>query len=113
MKPSNFCKVQTSHSKQRPSSPKRPFIEWQQPFLFSEVRKLKNVTNMHSFSREKKGAFYVRYLYLDFFFQAVFERLVDIICDKMSESLDSDPTLNTNKGTRLDNAQPSSMNCNC
>ena len=48
-----------------------------------------------------------------FFFQAVFERLVDIICDKMSESLDSDPTLNTNKGTRLDNAQPSSMNCNC
>ena len=47
------------------------------------------------------------------FFQAVFERLVDIICDKMSESLDSDPTLNTNKGTRLDNAQPSSMNCNC
>ena len=68
---------------------------------------------MHSFSREKKGAFYVRYLYLDFFFQAVFERLVDIICDKMSESLDSDPTLNTNKGTRLDNAQPSSMNCNC
>merc|ERR1712018_699029 len=38
--------------------------------------------------------------------RAVFERLVDIICDKMSESLDSDPTLNTNKGTRLDNAQP-------
>ena len=51
--------------------------------------------------------------YFFLFFQAVFERLVDIICDKMSESLDSDPTLNTNKGTRLDNAQPSSMNCNC
>ena len=48
-----------------------------------------------------------------FIFQAVFERLVDIICDKMSESLDSDPTLNTNKGTRLDNAQPSNVNCNC
>ena len=48
-----------------------------------------------------------------FLFQAVFERLVDIICDKMSESLDSDPTLNTNKGTRLDNAQPSNVNCNC
>lgn len=33
--------------------------------------------------------------------QAVFERLVDIICDKMSESLDSDPTLmagGANKG---------------
>ena len=45
--------------------------------------------------------------------QAVFERLVDIICDKMSESLDSDPTLTTNKGTRLDNAQPSNVNCNC
>lgn len=25
--------------------------------------------------------------------KAVFERLVDIICDKMSESLDSDPTM--------------------
>lgn len=45
--------------------------------------------------------------------RAVFERLVDIICDKMSESLDSDPTLTTNKGTRLDNAQPSNVNCNC
>ncbi len=48
------------------------------------------------------------------FFQAVFERLVDIICDKMSESLDSDPNMiNSNKGTRLDNAQPSNVNCNC
>jgi Ras-related protein Rab-3C len=38
--------------------------------------------------------------------QAVFERLVDIICDKMSESLDSDPSmLNSNKGTRLGEAQ--------
>ena len=46
--------------------------------------------------------------------QAVFERLVDIICDKMSESLDSDPNLlNSNKGTRLDSAQPSNVNCNC
>ena len=47
--------------------------------------------------------------------QAVFERLVDIICDKMSESLDNDPgLLNSNKGTRLgDGAQPSQMNCNC
>ncbi|KAG1699826.1 Transforming growth factor-beta receptor-associated protein 1 [Nymphon striatum] len=34
--------------------------------------------------------------------KAVFERLVDIICDKMSESLDSDPTIvNASKGTRL------------
>ena len=35
--------------------------------------------------------------------QAVFERLVDIICDKMSESLDSDPTLmagGANKGNK-------------
>ena len=46
--------------------------------------------------------------------QAVFERLVDIICDKMSESLDSDPNLLNNKGgTRLDSAQPSNVNCNC
>lgn len=32
--------------------------------------------------------------------KAVFERLVDIICEKMSESLDSDPTLvnSTGKG---------------
>ena len=28
--------------------------------------------------------------------KAVFERLVDIICEKMSESLDSDPTLMSN-----------------
>lgn len=46
--------------------------------------------------------------------RAVFERLVDIICDKMSESLDSDPNLLTaNNGTRLDSAQPSNVNCNC
>ncbi len=46
--------------------------------------------------------------------QAVFERLVDIICDKMSESLDTDPSLlSANKGTRLDSAQPSNVNCNC
>lgn len=47
--------------------------------------------------------------------QAVFERLVDIICDKMSESLDSDPNLlNSSKGTRLgEGAQPSNVNCNC
>ena len=46
--------------------------------------------------------------------QAVFERLVDMICDKMSESLDADPALNANKGTRLtDTAQPSNVNCNC
>lgn len=46
--------------------------------------------------------------------QAVFERLVDMICDKMSESLDADPALNSNKGTRLtDTAQPSNVNCNC
>ena len=46
--------------------------------------------------------------------QAVFERLVDMICDKMSESLDADPGLNANKGTRLtDTAQPSNLNCNC
>ena len=53
-------------------------------------------------------------LYKSFSFQAVFERLVDMICDKMSESLDADPGLNSNKGTRLtDTAQPSNVNCNC
>ena len=46
--------------------------------------------------------------------QAVFERLVDMICDKMSESLDGDPNINSSKGTRLtDTAQPSNVNCNC
>ena len=46
--------------------------------------------------------------------QAVFERLVDMICDKMSESLDADPNINSSKGTRLtDTAQPSNVNCNC
>ncbi|CAG0904425.1 unnamed protein product, partial [Darwinula stevensoni] len=34
--------------------------------------------------------------------KSVFERLVDIICDKMSESLDSDPSLlNRGSGTKL------------
>jgi len=46
--------------------------------------------------------------------RAVFERLVDMICDKMSESLDGDPNINSSKGTRLtDTAQPSNVNCNC
>ncbi|KAH9521289.1 Ras- protein Rab-3, variant 2 [Dermatophagoides farinae] len=47
--------------------------------------------------------------------KAVFERLVDIICDKMSESLDSDPNvMNASKGTRLaENPMPQNQNCNC
>lgn len=47
--------------------------------------------------------------------KAVFERLVDIICDKMSESLDSDPTLvNASKGTRLtENPAPPNGGCQC
>lgn len=52
-----------------------------------------------------------------FISKAVFERLVDIICDKMSESLDSDPNLVAGgpKGQRLTDppqAGPAS-NCNC
>lgn len=46
----------------------------------------------------------------------VFERLVDIICDKMSDGLDSDQSIgNMNKGTRLtDNAQQNQQNnCQC
>ena len=48
--------------------------------------------------------------------KAVFERLVDIICDKMSESLDTDPTLVSSqaKGTRLtENPNPQASNCQC
>lgn len=47
--------------------------------------------------------------------KSVFERLVDIICDKMSESLDSDPSMaNASKGTRLtDNPAPTSPGCQC
>ncbi|XP_076441506.1 ras-related protein Rab-3-like isoform X2 [Babylonia areolata] len=48
--------------------------------------------------------------------KAVFERLVDIICDKMSESLDSDPTLvsSTAKATRLtENPNMQSSSCAC
>lgn len=57
-----------------------------------------------------------------FFFsviQAVFETLVDIICDKMSESLDNDPTLMNSagqqKGQRLTDqpANPTDTSCNC
>jgi len=52
------------------------------------------------------------------FRQAVFEQLVDIICDKMSESLDHDPNLMTggqNKGQRLTDqpTNPANTNCNC
>ncbi|XP_064617144.1 ras-related protein Rab-3 isoform X2 [Liolophura sinensis] len=48
--------------------------------------------------------------------KAVFERLVDIICDKMSESLDSDPTLVSSQktGTRLtENPNPQNSGCQC
>ncbi|CAG9817519.1 unnamed protein product, partial [Phaedon cochleariae] len=49
--------------------------------------------------------------------KAVFERLVDIICDKMSDSLDTDPTLMSGgaKGQRLTDATqgPQAANCNC
>lgn len=46
----------------------------------------------------------------------VFERLVDTICDKMSDGLDSDPSMtNVNRGTRLtDNPMPDNQNnCQC
>lgn len=50
-------------------------------------------------------------------FQSVFERLVDIICDKMSESLDQDPSLVSGgpKGQRLTDPPQTgpSNNCNC
>ncbi|RUS78395.1 hypothetical protein EGW08_013843, partial [Elysia chlorotica] len=48
--------------------------------------------------------------------KAVFERLVDIICDKMSESLDADPTLvnNQSKSTRLsENQMANNSSCSC
>lgn len=46
----------------------------------------------------------------------VFERLVDIICDKMSDGLESDQSMtNVNRGTRLtDNPMPNNQNnCQC
>lgn len=48
--------------------------------------------------------------------KSVFERLVDIICDKMSDGLESDQSMgNMNKGTRLtDNPLPNNQNnCQC
>ncbi|XP_043523456.1 ras-related protein Rab-3-like, partial [Frieseomelitta varia] len=52
--------------------------------------------------------------------KTVFEQLVDIICDKMSESLDNDPTLIAGgmgqaKGQRLTDqpTNPTDDNCNC
>ncbi|XP_056634870.1 ras-related protein Rab-3 isoform X1 [Diorhabda carinulata] len=49
--------------------------------------------------------------------KAVFERLVDIICDKMSDSLDTDPNLMSSgtKSTRLTDTPhgPQAANCNC
>lgn len=48
-------------------------------------------------------------------FQNVFERLVDIICDKMSESLDSDPNMvgGAPKGQRLTDQPQGTPNANC
>lgn len=45
----------------------------------------------------------------------VFERLVDIICDKMNESLDGDPTmLNNHKGQSLQDTPPDGQSgCGC
>jgi Ras-related protein Rab-3C len=46
----------------------------------------------------------------------VFERLVDIICDKMSDGLDADQSMsNVNRGTKLtDNPMPNNQNnCQC
>ncbi|XP_021260769.1 ras-related protein Rab-3B isoform X3 [Numida meleagris] len=45
----------------------------------------------------------------------VFERLVDIICEKMSESIESDPSRGTSgRNVRLtDNPPPSQQNCSC
>lgn len=53
--------------------------------------------------------------YICFHLQAVFERLVDIICDKMSESLDADPTLvgGSQKGQRLTDQPQGTPNANC
>ena len=47
--------------------------------------------------------------------KAVFERLVDIICDKMSESLDSDPTIVNNPQTKrlTENPNPQNGGCQC
>ncbi|VDK67132.1 unnamed protein product [Litomosoides sigmodontis] len=48
--------------------------------------------------------------------KAVFEKLVEIICDKMAESLDSDPAATHPKGHRLDAPsmqKPPSSQCNC
>lgn len=45
----------------------------------------------------------------------VFERLVDIICDKMNESLDGDPSMLTNhKGPSLQDTPPDGQSgCGC
>lgn len=44
-----------------------------------------------------------------------FERLVDIICDKMSESLETNPTIAaSNQNTQLkDTPPPQQPNCSC
>lgn len=54
-------------------------------------------------------------IYIFLALQAVFERLVDIICDKMSESLDADPTLvgGSQKGQRLTDQPQGTPNANC
>ena len=53
------------------------------------------------------------YINIFFYLQAVFERLVDIICEKMSDTVAEPNMLNSKGGTRLDSAQPSNVNCNC
>lgn len=77
-----------------------------QTYMHTAISNMDSILKRSEFSSE-------RY----FFLQAVFERLVDIICDKMSDSLDTDPALMSSgaKGTRLTDAPqgPQAANCNC
>jgi hypothetical protein len=43
----------------------------------------------------------------------VFERLVDLICAKMADSLDPNADAGAVKGTRLGVGQSNASNCNC
>uniref|UniRef100_A0A8C9DPJ1 Ras-related protein Rab-3 n=2 Tax=Lemuridae TaxID=9445 RepID=A0A8C9DPJ1_PROSS len=72
----------------------------------------------------EKGRLLAEQLGFDFFeasakenisVRQAFERLVDAICDKMSDSLDTDPSvLGTSKNTRLSDTPPLlQQNCSC
>uniref|UniRef100_H0Y1R6 small monomeric GTPase n=1 Tax=Otolemur garnettii TaxID=30611 RepID=H0Y1R6_OTOGA len=111
----SFNAVQDWYDTQQRHKPRRSF--WGLSGNVCEVEEGRIIGN----NREKMGKIQKRF---DFFeasakenisVRQAFERLVDAICDKMSDSLDTDPSmLGASKNTRLSDTPPLlQQNCSC